>query len=409
MIATESQRSEPSYLHMPGDISLSELGFELPDITLEELGFELPDITFEELGIKPPMADRRKPTKEERKKTESIKNHNIARKVGSGLLAVGALTGGYIATTVAQETFAKSGSQTTTTLPKENSVSASTRLETESTPTSAPEQLPYLEIKPRESFLTAEGKLAIPDYIFHADTVGSTIYGYMRPTDEGDKIGGELNSTPVDVVTPALAPQVMTPQLAEYAKNHPDFIPTLERGTVRGKKNYYWNGKSAGEYQKTSLQEYGYSVSPGQIGNSVHLMHASTRSVGGGDLPALKVGDELNLETTLDGNKYAYKLAEVEVLDVDHNGNLTQKEIAKQVAKGHREGVSAHEVIYRYIGHEDQATLTIQICGDEAGVPGGTNGKNAKEARLIYRFILDTDSSEIHKIYAGMPGIHKSI
>lgn len=380
------------------DISLHEVGFQVPDISLEELGFNLPSISLSEL--------------EHKHEANSSRRHKTARLLGTGLLTMGTLAGTFAATTVAQETFMNNDADKTeqSTSLDETSPNISAG-ETEAV-SGEQEQLPYLHVTPKESFLTPEGGLADPDYILRAETIGSTIYGYVRPSGESKKIGTELNATPIDVVTPAIVPQIMTPDLEEYARNNPDFIPTLERGSVRGKANSYWNGKAAGEYQKTAMQEYQYSLPPGLVGNSVFLTHASTRSAGGGDFPALKVegeGAPLHVESPFDGNNYLYRLAEVEIIDVDENGNLTPQEMAKQVAKGHREGVSAYEVINKWAGHEQQATLTVQTCGDEAGVPGGTNGKNAKEARIVYRFILDMNGSTINTWYSGMPEHIKTV
>ncbi|MCA9301397.1 hypothetical protein KC974_02475, partial [Candidatus Saccharibacteria bacterium] len=364
---------------VPQDISIYDLGFEIPDIPLGKINFKAPNLHATEAKIK------RRP----------LKTNATLKKIGNGALALSVFAGSFAAGNLLLSE--RVSTEKTPAKEAESHIPAATHnAEVE-------QNLSYLDIKPRADFMTPEGNLASPDYIFRASTIGSTIYGYMRPAEEAKFIGEDLGSTPIDVVVPAIEPQIMTEQLRRYADEHPEFTPTLERTSTRGKSASYWNGKTAGEFQKTAMQEYGYSVPPGQIGNSVQLMHASTRSVGGGDLPALNIGDTIFAETLIDGNNFAYRLAEIEVLKVDEDGNLTLDEQTKQVSKGYRQGVTAAEVVYTYIGHEDQATLTIQICGDENGTPGGYGGDSAKDTRVIYRFILDFNQSEIQKMYANTP------
>ena len=359
------------------DISIYDLGFEIPDIQLEKIGFGTSNIH----------------TGEANAKVRSSKFNNVLKKAGNSALAMGIFAGSFVAGNLL---LSEKASTKNTQARKIEPSTPTTELNIE-------QNLPYLEIKPALEFMTPEGDLAKPDYIFRAPNIGSTIYGYMRPTGEGRLIGGDLGVTPIDTVVPAIEPQIMTDQLRRYADEHPEFTPTLERTSTRGKSASYWNGKTAGEYQKTAMQEYGYSLPPGQIGNSVQIMHASTRSAGGGDLPALNIGDTIFAETVIDGNNFAYRLAEVEIMKVDKDGNLTPEEQAKQESKGHRRGVPAADAIYTYIGHEDQATLTIQICGDANGTPGGYSGSSAKDTRVIYRFILDFNQSQIQKMYGNTP------
>lgn len=255
------------------------------------------------------------------------------------------------------------------------------------TTTTAPE-IPMaaepLHIEPKPHFLTPEGALVAHDYLLVLPTIGSRILGFERPEEEATRVGDAVNATAIDTLTAAQQPQALTPQVAAYAAANPSFVPTLER---RGKG--YWKGASAGTFQKTAMHPSASSVYPGQRGNAFVLAHGSTKNAGGGDLPALKVGDPLQLTRTIDGNTYTFVLAESEVIRVNQ-GQLTDEEKARQIAKGHRSEVSAGEVAYRYLGHEDQATLTIQICSDRDGTPGGGNGQSAAEARILYRFVLQS-------------------
>lgn len=277
----------------------------------------------------------------------------------------------------------------------QTSASTSTTPQPPAAPTSSPETAPAttepeipmaaepLHIEPKPHFLTPEGALVEHDYLLTLPTIGSRILGFERPGKETDSIGISVNATTIDTLTSAQEPQVVTPQVAAYAAANPPFVPTAER---RGKG--YWNGNSAGAFQKTAIHAGLSSVYPGQRGNSLILAHGSTKNAGGGDLPALKPGDPLELLRSIDGNRYVFTLAESEVIHVDRNGNLTSEERERQIAKGHSTDVTFGTVAYRYLGNEDKQTLTIQICSDRNGTPGGVNGRGAAEARILYRFVL---------------------
>lgn len=266
--------------------------------------------------------------------------------------------------------------------------------ETVSSMVEQPETRDKLLIEPRKHFLNPDGSLTTPDYKLMLPAIGSTIYGFERPAGEGADVGKSVNATVIDTLTEAQTPQGITRQVAEYARNNPGFIPTAER---TGKP--YWNGNTASAFQKTAMHEHKLSVYPGQDGNAYFLAHGSTKNAGGGDLPALKAGDALTMERSIDGNTYTYMYVGKEVINVDKNGALTGAEREIQMAKGFGENVTFRDVAYNY-SHPDtryKGYATIQICSDSDGVPGGVNGVGAAEARTLLRFIrIDANQKVVY-------------
>ncbi len=337
-------------------------------------------------------------TTKERKQKDSEKDRQYiskVKKVGSmALVAIPVFIGAYVASTAGQDawnSFTNRAPAATaephtppTTEPK-----VTQAVETTATPT-APE-IPMaaepLNIQPKAEFLE-NGELVQEDFTASIESIGNSFRLYVRPMGEGANVEHSANLSAKDggavinVLKETSTPQVIAPQVAEYAQNNPGFIPTLERRhTANGETPAYWNGKTPGNFIKIGMQEDN-GLHPGEQGNVLFLLHGSTKNAGGGDLPALKAGDIMNINRLIDGNKYTFKFVEKEIIAVNKDGSLTDEERQKQIARGYGEDVTYGEVANTYFGHEKESTITFQICTDRDGDTGSA------KARTLFRFVL---------------------
>lgn len=343
-------------------------------------------------------------TTKERKQKDSEKDRQYISKVktvgGMALAAVTLFSAAYLASTAGQ---AKWNSLTNrapavTAEPFAPTTEPKIAQQIETTTSTTPE-IPMaaepLNIQPKAEFLV-NGELVAEDYAMYIEATGNHILGFEVPSDAGEKVANGVNATVINTLTEAKIPQILTQRVKDYATEHPDFVPTALRNRVEGKTPSYLVGKTSGSYQKTAMHEYRETVLPGRVGNSFFKMHASTWNAGGGDMPALRAGDLLELERKVDGNKYTFKyVGEPEIINVNKDGSLTQDEVARQMAKGFGPNVTFDDVAHTFKGYESVPTITIQICGNRDGTPGGVDGVGSADARILFRFVLEDQQLKI--------------
>jgi hypothetical protein len=334
--------------------------------------------------------------------TESIKPASRSKtllKMGTKIVALS------LAISITQQAFAtpsKSNKAPTEATPHSiDPIPSTTTTPTPEQSTTTRPEIPMadkpFEIIPPASFLTPEGNFIQEDYRISIDAIDADIKVFSRPQSEFTKIG-ELNQTVIDTLAPAEHPTQITPQVAAHKLTDPHYIPTAERVKRSNGDMWYWGNKTAGEYQKTGIHINRESVYPGQLGNSVIILHGSTKTAGGGDLPALKTGDSLTLRYPKDNNTYNFEFVEREMILVDKDGMLLESERQRLANSGYDQSVTADSVSKNYANFNEKdtlPTLTMVICSDKEGTPGGDNGNGAAEARALYRFKLTSQDIKL--------------